>query len=181
MATEEKNMVPGDRQSMKVGFVPSADGWIGTERSFTRWRSTKWIGCDGCRLTMEDQLTKYEGSSRSTEESTIDEKDRRIEATWVAVTKLAEIEARGENDWGFESKPSRGLKKGSAACRWMEWNVSMIDAMERSERGLFVIQDRAIQERPGCNEGWWKNNTAVMSVKDRHGCNECHTRRRIRL
>jgi len=36
----------------------------------------------------------------------------------------------------------KGLKKGSAACRWMEWNVSMsmIDAMERSERGPFVIQ-----------------------------------------
>jgi len=26
-----------------------------------------------------------------------------------------------------------------------------------------------------------KNDTAVTSVKDWHGCNECHTRRRIRL
>ena len=52
----------------------------------------------------------------------------KIEATCVAVgmegsyhVEYEECE-RGvrENDSRFESKPSRGLKKGSAACRWMD-------------------------------------------------------------
>ena len=60
----------------------------------------------------------------------------------------------------------KGLKKGSAACRWMEWNVSMsmIDAMERSERGSFVIQCEEEDDR------WDRSNE---EEEDRHGCNEC--------
>ena len=39
---------------------------------------------------------------------------------------------------GFESKPSRGLKKGSAACRWME----RVDVDDRHDGNEAIGVDR---------------------------------------
>ena len=49
------------------------------------------------------------------------------------------IKARSETIRGFESKPGRGLKKGSAACRWKQWKqrtdrVNEEDGVDRIDR-----------------------------------------------